>query len=271
MKNIFNISILLTIFILCYSCEEEPLPEAGSIADATPPSAGFTYEVDPADYLKINFINSSISSTDFSWDFGNGASSVEKNPSVTYAEVGTYTVTLISSDKLNKSSSITQDITIEEPVVAFTPEVLEGGFEDNSLPDGSGDGRDSWRNEIGGVIQITSSPVHDGEQAAKLPSAGDRTGLQMVTVLPNTEYNLSFYYTMKADPGTLTVAILSSEVTDAADVAGVTIASLELSDNSDPNTYVKEVLTFNSGDNSEVGIYFNNIGSECRLDNFEFE
>ena len=271
MKNIFKINLLFIILLLFYSCEEEVLPEAGSLPDETPPAAGFSYETDPADYLTLNFTNTSVSSTDYTWDFGNGSNSTAKNPSVTYAAVGTYTVSLTSSDKLNKSSSISKEIVIVEPIIDFTPEVLEGGFEDNSLPDGSGDGRDSWRTDLGGVIQITSSPVFEGEQAAKLPSAGDRTGLQLVTVLPNTEYNLSFHYTMKADPGTLTVAILSSVVGDVTEVEGVTIASLALTDNSAPDTYVKEVLTFNSGENSEVAIYFNNVGSECRLDNFEFE
>jgi len=272
MKNIFKLNLILVIVcLLLSSCEEEPLPEIGSIPDETPPSADFRYEADPGDHLIINFTNTSISSTDYSWDFGNGTTSTSKNPTVTYDTTGTYVVTLTSSDKLNQSSEVTKEVVIVEPVVAFIPEVLEPGFEDNSLPGGTGDGRDSWRNDVGGVIQITSSPVHDGAQAAKLPSDGSRVGMQAITVLPNTDYDLGFYYTMKADPGTLTVAILDQFVVDEADVAGATIGSVQLTDNSDPNTYVKEILTFNSGNNTEITIYFNNVGSECRLDNFEFE
>ena len=60
----------------------------------------------------------------------------------------------------------------------FQPIILEAGFEDDTLPEGGGDGRDSWRNsDLGGVIQITGSPVTFGDQGAKLPvPAGDRVG-----------------------------------------------------------------------------------------------
>jgi len=271
MKNILKFSFIFITCCFLTACEEEPLPDVGSIPDETPPSADFLSEEDPADYKTINFTNASVSSTDYVWDFGNGMSSTAKNPSVTYDTTGTFTVTLTSSDKLSQSSTISKDIRIVKPVVPFTPVVLESGFEDNSLPDGTGDGRDSWRNDVGGVIQITTSPVQDGSQAAKLPSAGDRTGMQEVTVLPNTDYTIGFYYTMKADPGVLTVGVLDQFVTDEADVAGAMINSVQLTDNTDPGTYVKETLTFNSGNNTAVTIYFNNDGSECRLDNFEFE
>ena len=75
---------------------------------------------------------------------------------------------------------------------------------------------------------------------------------------------------MKSDPGTLTVAIVDREITDLADLPDATIASVDLTDNSDPDTYVNEILGFNSGDLSVVGIVFTNSGSECRLDSFEF-
>jgi len=270
MKNILSTSFIAIICLLSYSCAEDELPGIGSIADETPPSAGFTYEADPEDHLKLIFSNTSQSSTDYLWDLGNGESSTEKNPVATYPAVGTYTVTLLASDKLNQSSTTTKEVVTVEPA-AFIPQILEAGFEDGALPDDMGDGRDSWRNDAGGVIQITSSPVFDGLQAAKLPSAGDRVGMQAITVVPDTDFNLQFYYTMKEDPGTLTVAILDEMVTDVADAAGATIASLELTDNSDPNTYVQETLTFNSGNRNEVFIYFHNTGSECRLDNFSFE
>ncbi|MBT8228861.1 MAG: PKD domain-containing protein, partial [Bacteroidia bacterium] len=161
------------------------------------------------------------------------------------------------------------DFSIEASQV-FMPVINEPGFEDNSLPDGTGDGRDSWRNDLGGVIQITSSPVHSGSQAAKLPSDGSRVGYQLIEVEANTDYRVSFFYTMKTDPaGSLTVAILDgSTLTDLSQVAGATIASVTLNDQTDANTYVMESIQFNSGGNTMVAVFFNNEGVECRVDDF---
>ena len=148
--------------------------------------------------------------------------------------------------------------------------VGEGGFEDNTLADGSGDGRDSWRNSLGGVIQITSSPVNSGTQAAKMPSAGDRVGMQEIEVTPNTNYRVSFFYTMKTDgDGSITVSILdgsASTLTDLSQTAGATISSITVNDQTDANAYVMESIEFNSGANATISILFTNQGVECRLD-----
>ncbi|MEO1260141.1 MAG: PKD domain-containing protein [Bacteroidota bacterium] len=264
-------SMFLLLSVLIASCDfGYDLPEANSIPDETPPSAVFDFKQNELDWMQVDFSNLSNSATDYTWDFGDGNTSTEKEPSHIYADAGTYTVSLTATDKLNATSTSSREVVVEEPASAPLPTILEPGFEDNSLPDGSGDGRDSWRNDAGGVIQITSSPVHEGAQAAKLPSEGDRVGMQAIAVVPNTDYRLSFYYTMKSDPGTLTVAILSSEITDLAELSGATIASVDLTDNSDPDTYVNEILSFNSGDYSVVYLVFTNSDSECRLDSLEF-
>ena len=150
--------------------------------------------------------------------------------------------------------------------------VLQRSFEDNTLPDGTGDGRDAWRNDLGGVIQITSGPLVSGSQAAKLPSAGDRVGMQEIEVEPNTNYRVSFFYTMKTDPeGSLTVSILdgtASTLTELSQAAGATITSVTVNDQTDADAYIMESLEFNSGGNSTISILFTNEGVECRLDDF---
>ena len=152
----------------------------------------------------------------------------------------------------------------------FIPMVSEGGFEDNTLSEGTGDGRDSWRNALGGVIQITSSPTNSGSQAAKLPSAGDRVGMQEIAIEPNTNYRVSFFYTMKTDPvGSLTFSILdgsASSLTELSQAAAATITSVTVNDQTDANAYIMESLEFNSGGNSTISILFTNEGVECRVD-----
>lgn len=309
-NNIFNIGVFIIcacISMLYVSCDFKfELPEAGSLEDLTPPNAGFSYTANDTNHLNYSFTNESGSATDFVWDFGDGNTSTDANPTHIYASEGEYTVTLTSTDKLNVSDETsnsftiyppnycveldvfigdpcddgdpeTSDDTINEACICggdlpkIIPVISEPGFEDNSDVVGCGDGndgRDCWRNDAGGVIQITSDPVFKGEQAAKLPSDGDRVGLQEIEVSPNQDYILTFYYTMKAEPGTLTVAILSDFVTSLDQVADATIASIALTDNSDPSAYVMAELEFNTGDNEEVSIFFHNEGSECRLDDF---
>ena len=261
---------MVAAFIMSFSlisCDYSyDLPEAGSIPDNTPPSAAFGYSVSPENHLTINFSNGSSSATDYVWQFGDGNSSTDTEPSNTYSEEGEYTVTLVSTDKLGAEDSITQTVMVVEPA-AILPVVQEGGFEDGTLPDGSGDGRDSWRNDMGGVIQITSSPVNSGEQAAKFPSGGDRVGYQELTVSPNTEYVITYYYTMKeSGDGSMTVAILAGGITDLADADAATLVKEVGTDQADDSAYTKVDLYFNTGDNTTISILMTNIGVESRVD-----
>jgi PKD repeat protein len=262
--------LMVAAFIMTFSlmsCDYSyDLPEAGSIPDKTPPSAAFGYSVSPDDHLTINFSNGSSSATDYVWQFGDGNSSTDKEPSNTYSEEGEYLVTLVSTDKLGAEDSVTQTVMVVEPA-AILPVVQEGGFEDGTLPDGSGDGRDSWRTDMGGVIQITSSPVNSGDQAAKFPSGGDRVGYQELTVSPNTEYVITYYYTMKEDgDGSMTVAILAGGISDLADADAATLVKEVGTDQADADTYVKVDLYFNTGDNTTISILMTNIGVESRVD-----
>lgn len=263
---------LVVVLLVIGGCKKE-LPEAGSIADLTPPDASFTYaQLSSDNYLEVTFSNTSISSTDYEWDFGDGASSTDAEPVHIYATEGTYTVTLKSSDKLKVESTFQMDIVLTAPS-AFIPPIIEGSFEDGQLEGGTGDGRDSWRNsDLGGVIQITDDPVVDGVQAAKLTGdPGDkRIGYQLLTVTENTVYDVSFFYTMKDDQsGSLTVSVIAGPVTSHAEAVAAAIGSITVNNQSDPATYVKETVSFFSGSNTEVAIYFYNDGSvETRLDDF---
>ena len=259
------------------SCNED-LPEAGSIPDETPPTAGFSYTASSESNLTINFTNLSASATQYMWDFGDGNTSTDKEPSNSYADFGTYTVTLTSSDNLGVNSTVTGEVM----VVAgpFQPVVSEAGFEDNSARAaacGDGlDGRDCWRNsDLGGVIQITSSPVRSGSQAAKLTgsSSDQRIGYQLVTVEADQNYDLNFFYTMKDDKvGFITVSVLSGPVTTHEEALEKTIGSITVNDQTDPDSYVGATVSFNSGTSTEVAIYFFNEGSvEARLDDFSID
>lgn len=240
---------------------------ATSIDIQAPVIADFVFEADPNDYRTIMFADSSQGAVSLLWEFGDGFQFVGDNPSHTYAD-GTYEVALTSTSITGNTDVKTAMVTISS---VFVPVVLESGFEDNSLPDGSGDGRDSWKtpegSDLGGVIQITSSPVVSGGQAAKFPTSNDRAAYQEVAVQANTTYALNYNYTMKTDPaGSLTVSILDGPVASAADVAGATIASQTVSDQTDSEAYVQESLTFFSGSSTTVVVYITNTDVEARVD-----
>ena len=271
LKKLVNTKVLMVAAVAMtfsmFSCSDFELPEAGSIPDLTPPEAKFGAVVSPDNNLTINFANLSTSSTDYMWDFGDGNTSTSKDASNTYADIGQYTVTLVASDKLGATSTTSQIVVVEEQK-AILPIIQEAGFEDGTLPDGSGDGRDSWRNsDLGGVIQITGSPVFMGDQAAKFPSAGDRVAYQALTVSANTDYVVTYYYTMKEDgAGAMTVAILGGGITDLDQAEAATLVKKDGTDQTDADTYVKVDLFFNTGDNTTIAILMTNEGVESRVD-----
>lgn len=79
------------------------------------PSVDFSYEI--KDNGTVQFTVKSDDGDDgisYMWNFGDGASSTEKNPSHTYTEFGTYTVVLTVSDG-TKSGSKSVSITIKDP------------------------------------------------------------------------------------------------------------------------------------------------------------
>lgn len=103
----------------------------------------FQADVDTVcDQLNVTFTNNSINGDKFSWDFGNGDTSDLAEPTVTYQDTGTYTVTLIASDTICGLSDTTE-ITIvhdqgELPTADFSVDhtscdsLFEASFINNS-------------------------------------------------------------------------------------------------------------------------------------------
>jgi hypothetical protein len=53
------------------------------------PVASFQYEISEDNYLEVAFTNYSENASSYAWDFGDGNTSTEENPTHEYAEVGT--------------------------------------------------------------------------------------------------------------------------------------------------------------------------------------
>lgn len=82
------------------------------------PVANFTYTFDgdskaPA---TVDFQNTSLNADVYAWDFGNGQTSAEENPTVVYDMAGTFTVELTATDTdAQLSDTYSMDITIDPP------------------------------------------------------------------------------------------------------------------------------------------------------------
>ena len=112
-KNIFSKIILLgAIAVMAAACGGE---------DPEKPRAIFSYEVND---LTVKFTNASSHADTYAWDFGDGKTSTEKNPEHTYAQNGTFKVTLTATGEGGVSSA-TEDVVVEKQAIS-----IDGNFSD---------------------------------------------------------------------------------------------------------------------------------------------
>ena len=102
----------------------DAITEVDYIVVNSTPTADFTSNVNGA---TVDFINSSVNATSYSWDFGDGiGSSTLPDPSYSYTMAGTFIVTLTAINDCG-SVTITEEVTIETPPsVAFVADITEG-------------------------------------------------------------------------------------------------------------------------------------------------
>lgn len=276
MKHIINIKsnnisklvrtfIILISFGVLYSCENNILPETGSIPDLTPPKAMFSATESAGSYLTFDFSNQSVSATTYAWNFGDGKSSTDKDPSNTYAGEGTFTVTLIASDKLGITSNYSSVVKVVKPIViaATVPVILNPSFDEA--------GTDSkytipWVDtDLGKTIQISSSSSFVGGRSAKFPNADTdpRIGYQKdIEVSPNTDYVITYFYSIETGgASSVTVAVLKGAVTSPSQVAGATLGTFTGTNQGGKSDFKKVDINFNSGNNSKISIHISNTGT----------
>lgn len=81
--------------------------------------AGFSYQVDAADYKKVTFTNASQNYDSVSWDFGDGNTSTEVSPVHIYSTTGAYTVKLSVTGE-GGTDVLSQVVTISDPDAELT-------------------------------------------------------------------------------------------------------------------------------------------------------
>lgn len=119
-KGVFKTFFLITLAVLL-SCEDTETSTDTEIIK-TIPIAAFTETVDVADWKTYNFTNRSTNALEYAWDFGDGTSSSEEQPSKTFAIGGSYTV------KLTVSNASSTTDTVESIIEVFNPNAPKADF-----------------------------------------------------------------------------------------------------------------------------------------------
>ncbi|MCD9576741.1 PKD domain-containing protein [Flavobacterium soyae] len=122
MRNYLFQFITALSLLLFSSCSSDNFPKEET---AEAPTANFSFignnTTAPA---TITFENKSENATDYLWDFGDTASSTEKNPTHTYTSAGNYTIKLITSGP-GGTSITTKDIIIKAAPVPTSVKITK--------------------------------------------------------------------------------------------------------------------------------------------------
>ena len=97
-----------------------------SIKDTSTPKASFSYKIEQP--LKVVLTNKSTNATSYEWDFYDGSTSTEKNPTHRYSGKGSYNITLIAKNG-TKTDKCVINIKIEEPTKVYLT-----GYELSKIP-----------------------------------------------------------------------------------------------------------------------------------------
>ncbi|WP_370087987.1 PKD domain-containing protein [Ekhidna sp.] len=242
-KNIFGkrLRILLTVFAASFiaSCELRPdLPESGSIPDATPPTADFTYIPTAEDFRVISFTNLSEEATNYVWDFGSDGVVCELidgemvcgtettttafEPYAKFeAGEGTYTVSLTALDANNASDEVELSVEVVDVFVPLPVTVVNGDFEDGTnnwkISFSNGWNNNAFKSSTDGSYNLydgtdngssTGGAKWDASiSVGSLSSSNSRVAYQPVVVSPSSDertvkYILEFEYAIKDDVAT---------------------------------------------------------------------
>jgi len=110
MKKSIKLSFFAVMAILLFSCKS-----------TVAPVASFTYVMQQD---TATFTNTTIGATSYSWDFGDQATSTDKDPVHVYATSGSYTVTLTATNE-GGTKTYSEVLSIAKPLIK-----IDGGFTD---------------------------------------------------------------------------------------------------------------------------------------------
>ncbi len=252
----------------------------------------FTFDVSG---LKVNFTDASILAVSHSWDFGDGSTSTELNPSHTYATKGTYDVTLTTTNDAGVSRSITKGVPVGGVEATFAAVILNGSIDEfDPAVNHKDDNNDAWepvppstlkdgsptpytwsnsdlKSNAGVKAAGITTTENTGVHALKFSSA-ERRAYQPFAVEVGVEYTISMFVRTETTDD-FTVYILNNEVADESDLTGNSDAVFVVSGNE--NSYQEYTFTFKATTTTAVfyAVPFSGIdgSSEVYLDDISIQ
>jgi PKD repeat protein len=109
--------------------------------------------------LTANFTDASTLAVSHSWDFGDGTTSTEVNPSHTFSALGVYDVTLTTTNNAGVSRSITKAVPVGGVKATFKAIVQNGTADD--FTKNTGDNADSWDMTPNSTVEDNSGTTVD--------------------------------------------------------------------------------------------------------------
>ncbi|GAB4017948.1 PKD domain-containing protein [Spirosoma koreense] len=110
-------SCLLVTFSLI-SCKNDDFPVIRFSVDYVSPNESNTlYRGQRPTYIPLKIRNVSFDADTYKWDFGNGSTSTEKEPVITYKKSGVYTITVTATNSTGRQQTSTRSIKIVDRVL----------------------------------------------------------------------------------------------------------------------------------------------------------
>ncbi|MBK0379421.1 PKD domain-containing protein [Mucilaginibacter segetis] len=166
-------SVKLTVINLATGCSNI-ITKTDLINVKAPPGTNFSIEPDSVTAIPnyhFSFVDQTTGSpVSWQWSFGDGQTSTTRNPGHTYADTGSYKVTLLVADAEGCDSSITHTVQITGvPGQLYLPNAFmpDGNAEELKTFRAKGSGIESWNlqvyNKWGQLIWQTSELSEKGE------------------------------------------------------------------------------------------------------------
>jgi PKD repeat protein len=222
--------------------------------------------------LTATFTDDSFLAVSHSWDFGDGATSTDLNPTHTYSTKGTYNVTLTTKNSAGVAKSITKGVPVGGVDATFAAVILNGTIDDwvpgvyhkddNNdgwepvPPSGFKNGQDSpytWSNSslktnAGVKAAGITTTENSGTHALKF-SSSERRAYQPFTVEVGVEYTISMFVRTETTDD-FTIYMLNNEVSDESDLTGNSDKVYVVSGNA--NSYTEHTFTFKATTSTAV-------------------
>ncbi|MCA9579031.1 MAG: PKD domain-containing protein [Sandaracinaceae bacterium] len=190
----------------------------GQVTVASPPVAAFTHQVND---LTVALTDTSTAANGanvvaWAWDFGDGNTSTQQNPSHTYSAGGTYTVTLTVTASAGGTDTVSSMITVSAPAPTCSITAPAMSSTVSSLATLIVDADQFGSGTVALLFEWSTdggSTFHAATAATGSPTSNPATGI----TTPAT--NVSFAWDLVADavaPSTATAAIVRVTVTGAS-------------------------------------------------------